>query len=115
MPRKASDQVIEHRISLGQWERDNIIKPIVGAKVVDSTVTSVAKAGAVALGAGVLYIGWFVTDAMFGWVGDAKDIVGGVFDRFNETPEEYYAGWEKGSSEPKRTPATKIKYWLFGD
>ena len=115
MPKRKPDQVITHRVELGTWERDNIIKPIVGAKVVDSTVTSVAKAGAVALGAGVLYIGWFVTDAMFGWVGDAKDIVGGVFDRFNETPEEYYAGWEKGSSEPKRTPATKIKYWLFGD
>ena len=100
---------------MGAWEREHIGKPIAETAEIASQFSNVAKIGAIGLGAGVLYVGWFVTDAMFGWVGGAKDTINGIIDRYNVPPEEYYAGWEEGSSEPKRTPAKKIYYWLFGD
>ena len=60
MPKAKPTQVITHRIEMGQWERDNIGKPIAttvsNAKVITS-VAMVGGAGALGLAAYGLY--WF--------------------------------------------------------
>ena len=75
MPRKASDQVITHRIEMGAWEREHIGKPVATAASNASLITSgamVVGAGGVVLGAWALY--WFF-DAVYGIGEVAKEFV----------------------------------------
>ena len=72
MPKAKPDQVIVHRIELQEKERE-LLEPFVKAKEVEQygkTAATVAAAGA--LGVGV-YVAWWTTDALFGWMGKAKD------------------------------------------
>ena len=72
MPKAKPDQVIVHRIELQEKERE-LLEPFVKAKEVEQygkTEATVAAAGA--LGVGV-YVAWWTTDALFGWMGKAKD------------------------------------------
>ena len=86
MPRAKPTHVIVHRIELQEKERE-LLEPFVKAKEVEQygkTAATVAAAGA--LGVGV-YVAWWTTDAMFGWMskaGDKLEEIKGKIDAANE-------------------------------
>ena len=87
MPKSKPDQVIVHRIELQEKERE-LIEPFVKAKEVEQygkTAATIAAAGA--LGVGV-YVAWWTTDAMFGWMGKAKDKLDELAVRLKEYDDQ---------------------------
>ena len=75
MPRKASDQVITHRIEMGAWEREHIGEPIASAASKASLIASGAMVvGAAGLGLGAWGLYWFF-DAVYGIGEKAKKFV----------------------------------------
>jgi hypothetical protein len=72
MPKAKPTQVIVHRIELQETERE-MLEPFVKAKEVEQygkTASSIAMAGALGV---AVYVGWWTTDAMFGWMNKAGD------------------------------------------
>ena len=87
MPKAKPDQVIVHRIELQEKERE-LIEPLIKAKEIEQvgkTVTSVITAGA--LGVGV-YVAWWTTDAMFGWMNKARDKLDEMAQRLKEYDDQ---------------------------
>ena len=79
--------MIVHRIELQEKERE-LIEPFVKAKEVEQygkTAATIAAAGA--LGVGV-YVAWWTTDAMFGWMGKAKDKLDELAVRLKEYDDQ---------------------------
>ena len=87
MPKSKPDQVIVHRIELQEKERE-LLEPFVKAKEVEQygkTAATIAAAGA--LGVGV-YVAWWTTDALFGWMGKAKDKLDEMASRLKEYDDQ---------------------------
>jgi len=87
MPKAKPTQVIVHRIELQEKERE-MLEPFVKAKEVEQygkTAATIAAAGA--LGVGV-YVAWWTTDALFGWMGKAKDKLDEMAARLKEYDDQ---------------------------
>ena len=86
MPKARPTQVIVHRIELQDTEREMLETITKGKEIeqIGKTASSVVMAGA--LGVGV-YVAWWTTDAMFGWMGKAKDKLDEVKARIDEYDE----------------------------
>ena len=72
MPKARPTHVIVHRIELQEKERE-LLEPIIKAKEVEQygkTAATVAAAGAVGVG---VYVAWWVTDSVFGWMNKAGE------------------------------------------
>lgn len=79
MPRKAPKEVIEHRVTLGNFERDLLVKELKDSKENNLYVAGINQAGAIA-GSGVLL---WAAAAYFGFnlVSEVKDKVDGFINR----------------------------------
>mgnify|MGYP006434885923 CR=1 FL=1 len=104
MPKAKPTHVIVHRIELQEKERE-LIEPFVKAKEVEQygkTVATVAAAGA--LGVGV-YVAWWTTDAMFGWMskaGDKLEEIKGRIDAYDEQSDGQFSDNLKATSPAAR-------------
>ena len=100
MPKAKPTHVIVHRIELQEKERE-LIEPFVQAKQVEQygkTAATVAAAGA--LGVGV-YVAWWTTDAMFGWMskaGDKLDELKARIDAYDEQSDGQFSEGVKQTS-----------------
>ena len=84
MPKAKPTHVIVHRIELQEKERE-LLEPFVKAKEVEQygkTAATVAAAGALGV---AVYVGWWTTDALFGWMNKAGDKI----DEFKARVDEY--------------------------
>ena len=110
MPKAKPDQVIVHRIELQEKERE-LLEPFVKAKEVEQVAKSVAMvgvAGAVGVGA---WIAWWTCDAVFGWMGKAKDKIDEVQQTIKEHDDSQgtnYEGMIKNSSPLARLVMTVL-------
>ena len=79
MPRKAPKEVVEHRVTLGNFERDLLVKELKDSKENNLYVAGINQAGAIA-GSGVLL---WAAAAYFGFnlVSEVKDKVDGFINR----------------------------------
>jgi len=113
MPRKPADQVIEHRISLQDAERTLLLKPV-NEILTDvqqfteqaNTMRQVATYGALALGAGALFVlprVWSTTARVIAGVGDVAEDVGDFLD------SPFKSTMKKLDQEAK-----DFTKWLFG-
>lgn len=101
MPKRAPDQVITHRVELGEWERQNVVRPIADVRIVKDAATGAAYlVGAGAFGVAI-FILWQVTEELFGWFT-------GLVERIPTNVEEV------SQQSPTGSPATRIRNWLFG-
>jgi len=111
MPKAKPDQVIVHRIELQEKERE-LLEPFAKAKEVEQygkTAATIAAAGA--LGVGV-YVAWWTTDAMFGWMnkaGDKLEEIKGKIDAMDEQSDGQFSEKLKTTS-----PAARIFLFLNG-
>ena len=69
MPKAKPTQVIVHRIELQETER-KLAERYVNAKSVESVGKGALYIGGVVIGAGVLYVGWWTLEKVYGWMGD---------------------------------------------
>ena len=111
MPKAKPTQVIVHRIELQEKERE-LLEPFVKAKEVEQygkTAATVAAAGALGV---AVYVGWWTTDAMFGWMnkaGDKLEELKGRIDSYDEQSDGQF------SENLKRTsPAARLFMALNG-
>ena len=111
MPKAKPTHVIVHRIELQEKERE-LLEPIIKAKEVEQygrTAATVAAAGA--LGVGV-YVAWWATDAVFGWMskaGDKLEELKGKIDHFDEQSDGKFSEGVKATS-----PAARVFMALNG-
>jgi hypothetical protein len=66
MPTRSPDNVTEHRITLGRWERERI-KGLHEAKVIKDVGTGV---GIAAVGIGGTYVAYRIGKSIYDWVDD---------------------------------------------
>lgn len=88
MPKAKPTQVITHRIEMGQWERDNIGKPVAETAQNAKMISSIGIAG---IGVGVIagaYAAYKIGRSLYGW---ADDIYDGIRDNMRLAKE----GWSK--------------------
>jgi hypothetical protein len=75
MPKSKPNQVIVHRIEAGEWERQNILRPVANI----TQVTKAVQAGAltiVCVGVGMAgYSAYWFMKKTAGWAQDAKDVL----------------------------------------
>ena len=76
MPKAKPTQVITHRIELGEWERQNIGKPVAETAQAASMISSIGIAGFGAAAIGATYAVWKLWD-VFSF---AKEKVEGFID-----------------------------------
>ena len=75
MPRLAPQKAVEYRLTLGDYERQSIVKPIGSLlKQTDTTIRHTRYLGYAALGGGVL-AAWFIGKGIAGTWDDFKDMV----------------------------------------
>lgn len=86
MPRKKSDQVIEHRVTLGDWEREQL-KDAKDYQMVKNVGIGV---GVASLGIGGTYVAYKIGKSLYEWGDD-------VIDFLKEQPVN-----EKGDKGPPR-------------
>jgi hypothetical protein len=113
MPRKAPTQIIEHRLSLQDAERDALLKPTAAILTnieqfseTANTLRQVAVYGAVGLGVGALYIlpkVWSTTSRL----------IGGVMDNFEDV-DDFLQSPVKNTFEKISEEAKDFTGWLFG-
>ena len=93
MPKAKPTHVIVHRIELQEKERE-LLEPFVQAKQVEQygkTAATVAATGA--LGVGV-YVAWWTTEKMFGWMskaGDKLDELKARIDSYDEQSDGQFS------------------------
>ena len=107
MPKSKPTQVIVHRIELQDTERE-LLEGIAKGKEVEQygkTVSSIVMAGA--LGVGV-YVAWWTTDAMFGWMNKARD----KLDEVKARIDEYDSQSDGQFSEGLKTTSPLARIWL---
>ena len=107
MPKAKPTQVITHRIEMGEWERQNIGKPVATASSNAALITSggvVVAAGALAAGAYAVWKFWEVFD-------DFKDRVSSGFDNFAK-PIDPVTGLPQLSLTDKIRNWTIKRIWL---
>ena len=93
MPKSKPTQVIVHRIELQEKERE-LLQPFVKGKEVEQYAKSAAMVtGAVALGAGV-YVAWWTTDKIYGWMDDARDKISAAKQRLRDYDEAEGTNYE---------------------
>jgi len=87
MPKARPSQVIVHRIELQDTEREMLETLVKGKEIeqLGKTTASVVMAGA--LGVGV-YVAWWTTDALFGWMGKAKDKLDALASQLKEYDDQ---------------------------
>ena len=87
MPKARPTQVIVHRIELQDTEREMLETITKGKEIeqIGKTASSVVMAGA--LGVGV-YVAWWTTDAMFGWMNKARDKLDEMAQRLKEYDDQ---------------------------
>ena len=73
MPTRSPDNVTEHRITIGRWEREQV-KNLNEAKMVKDVGTGV---GIAAVGIGGTYVAYKIGKALYDW---GEDIVDGIID-----------------------------------
>ena len=101
MPKAKPTQVITHRVELGEWERQNVVRPITDVKIVKDAATGVSYlvfAGAFGVAAFIL---WQVMEELYGWFS-------GLVDRIPTNVEEVT------QQSPTGSPATRFRNWIFG-
>ena len=111
MPKAKPTHVIVHRIELQEKERE-LIEPFVKAKEVEQYGKTLATmVGAGALGVGV-YVAWWTCDALFGWMGTAKDKI----DAFKEQVKEYDEQTDGATSDAIKhsSPAGRVILTILG-
>ena len=74
MPKAKPTQVITHRIELGEWERQNIGKPVSDTAQAASVVTSLGIAGVGVAAIGATYAIWELWD-VFSFAKQKLDLV----------------------------------------
>ena len=100
MPKAKPTQVIVHRIELQEKERE-MLEPFVKAKEVEQygrTAATVAAAGALGV---AVYVGWWTTDALFGWMnkaGDKLDEMASRLKEYDDQTESDLTGMVKSTS-----------------
>jgi hypothetical protein len=102
MPKSKPTQVITHRVELGEWERQNILKPITEVRVVKDAATGTAYLVAAGAFGVAVFILWQVMEELYGWFS-------GLIDRIPTNVEEVT------QNSPTGSPAVRIRNWLFGD
>ena len=111
MPKAKPTHVIVHRIELQEKERE-LLEPIIKAKEVEQfgkTAATVAAAGALGV---AVYVGWWTTDALFGWMNKAGDKLEEIKGRIDAADEQSDGQF---SENLKRTsPAARIFMALNG-
>jgi len=111
VPKAKPTHVIVHRIELQEKERE-LIEPFVKAKEVEQygkTAATVAAAGALGV---AVYVGWWTTDALFGWMnkaGDKLEEIRGRIDAMDEQSDGQFSEKLKSTS-----PAARIFMALNG-
>ena len=111
MPKAKPTHVIVHRIELQESTKE-MIEPFVQAKQVEQygkTVASVAAAGALGI---AVYVAWWTTDAMFGWMskaGDKLEELKGKIDAYDEQ-----TGGQTSEAIKSTSPAARIFMALNG-
>ncbi len=111
MPKAKPDKVIVHRIELQEKERE-LLEPFIKAKEVEQygkTTSAVITAGALGVGA---YVAWWTTEAMFGWMGKAKDKAAEIKARFDEIEQQ--TGTDYGEKAKSTSPAARIFLSIIG-
>ena len=111
MPKSKPDKVIVHRIELQEKERE-LIEPFVKAKEIEQygkTASTVVTAGALGV---AVYVGWWTTDALFGWMSKAKDKAEEIKARFDEIEEQ--TGTDYGEKMKSSSPAARIFLSIIG-
>jgi len=104
MPKAKPTHVIVHRIELQEKERE-LLEPFVQAKQVEQygkTAATVAATGA--LGVGV-YVAWWTTEKMFGWMskaGDKLDELKARIDSYDEQSDGQFSDNLKATSPAAR-------------
>ena len=81
MPRRKPDEVKEHRITLGTWERD-LLKEQHDAKVVKDVGIGV---GIASIGVGGTYVAYKIGKALYDWGEDIVDKVKGTYEALDES------------------------------
>ena len=96
MPRKASDQVITHRIEMGAWEREHIGKPIAETAQAASLVASggiLLLGGGAALAAYCLYWFWNTVDDIVDAAGSTGNGLWGAIPIVGGMPKPWEYDW----------------------
>jgi len=111
MPKAKPTHVIVHRIELQEKERE-LIEPFVKAKEVEQIAKSASMAiTAGAIGAGA-WIAWWTFDAVFGWMGNAKDKI----DEVKQNIKEYDEATDGEASKriKNSSPAARVFMTILG-
>ena len=113
MPRAKPDSVIEHRIALGKWERDQIA-PAIQLATVGTTVGIVAAGSGIALAAYGLYwffdSGWGIRNKIRNHVDDLIERQG--IDR--QQVEDVADRVERSSGWTPTGIGFRISNWILG-
>jgi len=111
MPKAKPTHVIVHRIELQESTKE-MIEPFVQAKQVEQYgKTAASVAAATALGVGV-YVAWWTTDAMFGWMSKAGDKLEEIRGRIDAADEE--TGGRASELIKSTSPAARLFMALNG-
>ena len=106
MPKRQPDQVITHRIELGEWERQNLGRPVAESTQVSSVLQSLGVAGFGTAAIFATYALWKLW-GVFDFAKEKLEVVADQFDNATD-PEEtnggsiYGVGPLKGISQWRR-------------
>ena len=114
MPLARPTQVIVHRISAGEWERQNILKPV--ADVAKSAkIVSTAAITVVCVGVGLAgYSAYWWLKVTSGWTESAGDLWDRTFGATPEVAESIAQGKGPQVSNPMTGPFTPLYRWVGG-
>ena len=114
MPKAKPTQVLVHRIEAGEWERQNLLRPIAD---VGKTVKYV-QAGAISVvcvGVGLAgYSAYWWLKKTAKWGEDAKDLWNMTFGATDEVIESIAQGKGPQVSNPMTGPFTPLYRWVGG-
>ena len=93
MPKAKPTQVITHRIELGQWERDNLAKPVGEIVQTGAEYAEVAKLiktgmfGALGVASvGAVYLGYKIGKSIYDWIEPDDDSFSSVLEDTVKSP-----------------------------
>ena len=100
MPKAKPDVVYIHRIEAGEWERQNVLKPIAEIGQTLKIIKTAVFVTAPILGAGALFVAWHVFDSIYGWIDPMKDKLEATKARYKEEGWLWEADLNGASIDP---------------
>jgi len=110
MPRSKPKEVIEHRVTLGDFERKQI-KEAMTAKLIKDIGTGV---GIASIGIGGTYCAYKIGKAIYDWGEDAVDWLKTEADKLNPIPVFTGERMPKTNADGKTPVEMRDDGWIFG-